>query len=79
MVNHPKNRNDIAGAVLISVDEMIAEIRGKVFEEGLMINNAISENYPLLCTLQLFHVGYNRAILSREIVPLLVPQAGMDE
>lgn len=60
--NHPAGRDTIAGAKIMSIDELMAEIRGKVCNRGPMIKNAISEHYPLLRTIQMSHVGYCRAI-----------------
>lgn len=62
LVSHPKGRDQIAGGVLVSVDELVAEIRGKVVEGGIIASNAISEQYPLLRTIQLTHSGYYKAI-----------------
>lgn len=62
LVSHPKGRDQIAGGVIVSVDELMAEIRGKVVECGIMASNAIPEQYPLLRTIQLTHVGYYKAI-----------------
>ena len=61
-VSHPKGRDTIAGGTIISIDELMAEIRGKVIEWGIMAKNAIPEQYSLLRTLQLSHAGYHRAI-----------------
>ena len=61
-VSHPKGRDVIAGGALISIDELMAEMRAKVIACGFMASNAISEQYPLLRTLQLSHVGYYRRI-----------------
>ena len=58
---HPKDRHEIAGGSIQSIDELVAEIRAKVIAQGLANKNAISENYPLLRTLQLSHCGYNKA------------------
>jgi len=60
--NHPAGRDTIAGAKIMSIDELMAEIRGKVCRRGPMIKNAISEHYPLLRTIQMSHVGYCRAL-----------------
>ncbi len=46
--NHPRGRDQIAGANIMSIDELMAEIRSKVISRGPMISNAISEQYPLL-------------------------------
>lgn len=60
--SHPKDRHEIAGAQIASIDELVAEIRDKVIQCGVARSSAISENYPLLRVLQLSHCGYNKAI-----------------
>jgi hypothetical protein len=60
--NHPAGRDYIAGARIMSIDELVAEVRDKVIGCGPMIRNAISEQYPPLRTLQMSHAGYCRAI-----------------
>jgi hypothetical protein len=60
--NHPRGRDQIAGAKIMSIDELMAEIRAKVVARGPMISNAISEQYQLLRTIQMSHAGYCRAI-----------------
>jgi len=59
--NHPKGRDKIAGATIMSIDELMAEIRARVCEKGPVIKNAISERHPLLRTIQMSHVAYCRA------------------
>jgi hypothetical protein len=61
--NHPRGRDTIAGAKIISIDELVAEIRAKVVACGPMISNAISEQYPLLRTIQMSHAGYSRPLV----------------
>ena len=61
-ISHPKNRHTIAGGTILSIDELMAEIRAKVGACGIMAKNAVPEQYLLLHTLQLSHVGYYRAI-----------------
>lgn len=39
----------------------MTEVRSKVVACGRMASNAISEQYPLLRTLQLSHAGYYKA------------------
>ena len=56
--NHPKGRDKIAGATIMWINELMAEIKLKVKVCGPMIKNAISEQYPLLRTIQMSHVGY---------------------
>ena len=60
--SHPKDRNSIAGGSIISIDELMTEIRSKVIACGVARSNAISETYPLLRVLQLSHSGYCRAL-----------------
>jgi hypothetical protein len=61
-VNHPPDRHAIAGGEIMSVDELVAQIRGEVMKCGPMNRNAIPEQYPLLRTIQMSHVGYYKAI-----------------
>lgn len=61
-ITHPKGRDMIAGGVILSVDELMSEIRAKVLASGIMAKNAIPELYPLLRTLQLSHAGYYRVV-----------------
>jgi hypothetical protein len=61
--NHPKGRDYIAGAKIVSIDELMSEIRATVIQRGPMIKNAISEQYPLLRTLQMSHCGYQKVIV----------------
>jgi hypothetical protein len=60
--SHPSGRDRIAGGQIVSIDELLAEIRAKVILMGVACSGAISENYPLLRVLQLSHCGYNKAI-----------------
>ncbi len=61
-ISRPREKKEFAGGALLSIDELMSEIRAKVIECGPMCRNAISEQYPLLRTLQMTHSGYNRAI-----------------
>lgn len=61
-VSHPEGRDAIAGGSILSIDELMAEIRTKVLECGPMVRNAIPEQYPLLRTIQMSHAGYYRSI-----------------
>jgi hypothetical protein len=61
-VSHPKLRDTIAGGTIISIDELIGDIRARVVAEGPMVRNAVSEQYPLLRTLQMSHAGYYKAV-----------------
>lgn len=70
-INHPNGRDTIAGGTIQSIDELMAEIRGEVASRGIMASNAIPEQYPLLRTLQLSHVGYYRVL--QQAVPAAGP------
>jgi len=59
---HPQNRHKIAGGILQSVDELMAEIRRAIVKQGLMNRNAVPEQFAHLRTLQLSHCGYSRLI-----------------
>ena len=61
-ISHPKGRDQLAGGTIVSIDELVAEIRAKVVACGTMASNAVPEQYPLLRTIQLTHVGYFKAI-----------------
>jgi hypothetical protein len=60
--NRPANRKTVGGGTIISVDELLVDIRNKVAGCGPMSRNAIPEGFPLLRTMQLSHVGYYRAL-----------------
>lgn len=62
LISHPKNRDQLAGAAIRSVDEVVSEIRREVAKCGLASCNAIPEQLPLLRTIQLTCNGYYRAI-----------------
>lgn len=57
-----KDRKELAGGLVMSIDELMAEIRNFVKLRGPMCKNAIPEQYPLLRTLQLDCSGYVRRI-----------------
>ena len=57
-ISHPRGRDSLAGGVIVSIDELLAEIRGKIVTCGPMARNAISEQFPLLRTIQMALVGY---------------------
>ncbi|MEP1895876.1 MAG: hypothetical protein ABJQ98_15325 [Alloalcanivorax venustensis] len=62
LISHPKDRDFLAGAKIVSIDELLAEIRGNVVACGIVAKNAIPEQYPLLRTLQLSYNGYYKAL-----------------
>ncbi|TDM51375.1 hypothetical protein [Aliivibrio fischeri] len=62
LVSHPKNRDVLAGAKIVSIDELMSEIREQVKACGIVAKNAIPEQYPLLRVLQLSHNGYFKTL-----------------
>ena len=62
LISHPKGRDELAGAKIVSIDELAAEIREQVVECGIVAKNSIPEQYPLLRTLQLSHNGYYKTL-----------------
>ncbi len=62
LISHPKGRDDLAGAKIISIDELVAKIRKDVVECGIVAKNAIPEQYPLLRTMQMSHNGYHKVM-----------------
>jgi hypothetical protein len=61
-ISHPRGRGSIAEGTIVSIDELMVEIRGRVAVCGPMVRNAISEQFPLLRTVQMAQVGYYRII-----------------
>ncbi|GAB3656305.1 hypothetical protein GCM10028813_29890 [Ramlibacter alkalitolerans] len=60
LVSHPEGRNELCGASILSVDELMATIVANVRGCGIMAKAAIPELYPLLRTIQLTVCGYYR-------------------
>jgi hypothetical protein len=58
----PKDRTEIAGARLRSIDGFVKEIRDKILHGKVMAKEAIPEQYPLLRTMQLTLRGYMRTV-----------------
>ena len=46
LISHPKGRDFLAGAKIVSIDEYLAEIREAVIACGIVAKNAIPEQYP---------------------------------
>lgn len=61
-ISHPKGRDTLAGGKIVSVDELVSDIRAEVMKSGRMIQHAIPEQFPLLRTMQLTHCGYQKAL-----------------
>ncbi|MEQ1724867.1 MAG: hypothetical protein ABL882_02950 [Sphingopyxis sp.] len=62
LISHPKNRHEIAGARIQSIDELLNEVGQKIRIQGPVARNAIPETYPLLRTIQFIHCGYYKAL-----------------
>jgi hypothetical protein len=62
LISHPKGRDNLAGGKIKSIDELISEIKSEIGSQGIMANNAIPEQYPLLRTIQMTQNGYYRLI-----------------
>jgi hypothetical protein len=58
LVSHPKNREELCGGRLQSVDEFAALVRAEIVNRGKMSKSAIPEQYPNLRTIQLLTNGY---------------------
>lgn len=57
-------RSQLAGAEVMTIDAFVAEIRSAVSARGIMGTAAISEQFPLLRTVQMFESGYWRRVTS---------------
>ncbi len=62
LISHPKDRDELAGAQIQSIDELIYEIGEEVRKQGPLVRNAIPETYPLLRTVQFVHCGYYKVL-----------------
>lgn len=58
LISHPKNRNTIGDGKIISIDELIKDMRIMISSNGVMSKKAIPEQYSLLRTIQLVTEGY---------------------
>lgn len=62
LVSHPKDRDELCGAKILSIDEFTLQVKEKVSACGKMAKNAIPEQYPLLRTIQLTTQGYYKCL-----------------
>lgn len=62
LISAAKQRRTLAGAQVVSVDEMVGEIKQAVSCKGVAARAAISEHYPLLRTIQFVVCGYYRLV-----------------
>jgi hypothetical protein len=58
LISAGQSRRRLAGAEVLTVDEMVARIRDSVCSKGIASRAAISEQYPLLQTTQFVVNGY---------------------
>ena len=58
----PRSGRTLAGAQVITVDEIILEIKQAVSRKGIAARAAISQHYPLLRTIQFVICGYSRCL-----------------
>jgi hypothetical protein len=56
------NHRELAGAAVMTIDEVVAEIKQAVLTKGVASHAAISEHYPLLRTLQFAVCGYCKLV-----------------
>ena len=62
LVSHPKGRDTLASGKIISIDELILEIKQNIKDRSTVAKNAIPEQYPLLRTIQLTESGYYKSL-----------------
>lgn len=62
LVTRSKDHSTLAGGDVISIDELVRQIRSEVAALGKMASNAIPEQYKLLRTIQMTECGYYRRL-----------------
>lgn len=67
----PGGERRLGGAVLITVDELLGEIRARIGRKGKTFGSAIPERYPLLRTIQMAVFGFGKKPSDSEM--LLIP------
>jgi hypothetical protein len=67
LISAGPTRRQLAGAEVVTVDEMVARIRDSVCERGIAARNAIPEQYPLLRTIQFVVSGYYGVVPSQTL------------
>ena len=55
------SRSKVGGGKVISIDDFMKEVKGKILKKGVMSKNAIPEEYDLLRTLQMALCGYRKS------------------
>lgn len=58
LINHPKGKNELAGGLIMSIDEFSSMIKQEIIKVGKASTNAIPEIFPLLRTIQFIENGY---------------------
>lgn len=56
------SRSELAGGRVLSIDEFMKEVRDEITTQGKMAQNAISEQYDLLRTIQMAICGYYKVV-----------------
>lgn len=62
LITRPQNRKIVGGGEIKSIDEFVKEIEIDIIKQGIMANNAIPQQYPLLRTIQLLASGYYKKL-----------------
>ena len=62
LISRGKERTSVGGGEVITIDEIMAEIKADVFRQGKMAAAAIPEQFDLLRTIQLALCGYYRVV-----------------
>jgi hypothetical protein len=61
-ISRPKDRLEIAGGRVLTVDELMKTIKIAISKQGLMNRGAIPESFSLLRTIQLAFNGYYKVL-----------------
>ena len=56
------SRRELAGGKVVSIDEMMKAIKTDIIDCGIMVNNAIPEEFDLLRTIQMTVCGYRNVV-----------------
>ncbi|MCH7664053.1 MAG: hypothetical protein IH859_09340 [Chloroflexi bacterium] len=56
------SRKELCGAIVVSIDEFMKQIKNEIQKQGIMAKNAIPEEYDLLRTIQMAINGYYKSV-----------------
>ena len=62
LTSRGRDRTSLAGGEILTVDEMMKQIKGEVAKSGIVAKAAIPEQFDLLRTVQLTVSGYYRLV-----------------